>query len=86
MTPVWQTGHFGSILSQIRLAHSIQKRLCPQGTRAAITSLSKHTEQSRLPFRLVPEEVEEEEEVEEAEESQDTPGRWGPGRVATVLE
>ncbi|TNN75618.1 hypothetical protein EYF80_014168 [Liparis tanakae] len=60
----------------IRLAHSIQKRLCPQGTRAAMTSLSKHTEQSRLSFRLVPEEVEEEEEDdEEAEESQGTPGR-----------
>lgn len=80
---MWQTGHLGSLLSQIRLAHSIQKRLCPQGTRAAMTSLSKHTEQSRLPFRLVPEEVEEEEEDDddddddddEAEESHGTPGR-----------
>lgn len=43
-----------------------------------MTSLSKHTEQSRLPFRLVPDEVEEEEEEEdddEAEESHGTPGR-----------
>lgn len=68
MTPVWQTGHLGSLLSQMRLAHSIQKRLCPQGTSAAMTSLSKHTEQSRLPFRLVPDEVEEDEEEEEDDE------------------
>jgi hypothetical protein len=63
----------------------MQKRLWPQGTSAAITSLSKHTEQSRLPLRLAPEEVEEEEEVEdtEEEESQGTPGRWwGPGSEA----
>lgn len=42
-----------------------------------MTSLSKHTEQSRLPFRLVPEEVEqdEEEDDDEAEESNGTPGR-----------
>lgn len=82
MTPVWHTGHLGSLLWQMRLAHSIQKRLWPQGTRAAITSLSKHKEQSRLPFRL----VEEEEGEEEAEESQGTPGRWGPGREAMPLE
>ena len=50
-----------------------------------MTSLSKHTEQSRLPFLLVPDEVEEEEE-EEAEESQGTPGRCGPGRDAMLLE
>lgn len=48
-----------------------------------MTSLSKHTEQSRLPFRLVPDEVEEEEEEDEdeADESHGT-----PGREATVLE
>lgn len=44
---MWQTGHSGSVLSQMRTAHSMQKRLCPQGTRAAVTSLSKHTMQSR---------------------------------------
>lgn len=85
---MWQTGHLGSLLSQIRLAHSMQKRLCPQGTSAAMTSLSKHTEQSRLPFRLVPEEVDEEEEEDddEAEESHGTPGRWGPGKDAMEPE
>lgn len=86
MTPVWQTGHLGSLLSQIRLAHSIQKRLWPHGTRAAITSLSKQTEQSRLPFLLVPDDVEEEEEAEdEADESQGIPGRCGPGREGMKL-
>ena len=89
MTPVWHTGQRGSVRWQMRLAHSMQKRLWPQGTSAAITSLSKHTEQSRLPLRLVPEEVEEEEEeVEDTEEeSQGTPGGWwwwwwGPGSEA----
>lgn len=40
---VWHTGHSGSADWQICPAQSMQKRLCPQGTRAAITSLSKHT-------------------------------------------
>ena len=65
MTAVWQTGHSGSLFSQMRLAHSMQKRLWPQGTSAAMTSLSKHTEQSRLPLRRNPEEEEEEEEEED---------------------
>lgn len=85
---MWQTGHLGSLLSQIRLAHSIQKRLWPHGTRAAITSLSKQTEQSRLPFRLVPEEVDEDEEAEEEEaeeESQGIPGRDGMEQAAYEL-
>lgn len=46
---MWQTGHSGSVLSQMRTAHSMQNRLCPQGTSAAVTSLSKHTMQSRPP-------------------------------------
>lgn len=45
---VWQTGHSGSADWQICPAHSMQKRLWPQGTRAAVTSLSKHTKQSLL--------------------------------------
>lgn len=43
----WQAGHWGSTRPQMRMAHSMQKRLWPQGTRAAITSLSKHTMHSR---------------------------------------
>uniref|UniRef100_A0A131YTY6 Uncharacterized protein n=1 Tax=Rhipicephalus appendiculatus TaxID=34631 RepID=A0A131YTY6_RHIAP len=48
------TGHRGSSLPHTRLAHSMQNMLWPQGTRAATTSLSKQTTQSRLP-RLGPE-------------------------------
>lgn len=44
---VWQAGHSGSGCPQMRMAHSMQKRLWPHGTRAAITSLSKHTMHSR---------------------------------------
>lgn len=82
VTVAWQTGHLGSFLSQMRLAHSMQNRLWPQGTRAAITSLSKHTEQSLLPLRLVPDEDDEEdEEDEEMDESEGTPEWWDPGRA-----
>lgn len=48
VTAVWHTGHAGASLSQILLAHSRQKRLWPQGTRAAMASLSKQTTQSCL--------------------------------------
>ena len=34
---MWQTGHSGSILSQMCTTHFMQKRLCPQGIRAAVT-------------------------------------------------
>jgi len=93
VTALWQTGHCGSVFSQIRLAHSMQKRLWPQGTSAAITSLSKQTEQSRLPFRRRPDEEQEEldeeleeeeeddEEEEEAEESEGSPGRCAPSAL-----
>lgn len=47
-----QMGHSDSVFSQMRLAHSKQKRLWPQGTRAATTALSKHTIQSLLGFLL----------------------------------
>lgn len=88
MTAVWQTGHSGSLFSQMRLAHSMQKRLWPQGTSAAITSLSKHTEQSRLPFRRNPDEEEEEleEELEDDEEPEVSdgcrPGSCAPSPLA----
>ena len=49
----------------------MQKRLWPQGTSAAMTSLSKHTEQSRLPLRRNPEEEEEEEDELEDELDED---------------
>lgn len=49
MTEVLQTGQTGSGFSQMRLAHSMQKRLWPQGTSAAITTLSVHSRQSREP-------------------------------------
>lgn len=52
MTVWWQTGQVGSELVQSRVAQSMQKRLWPQGTRAALTSLSLQTWQSRLPTRL----------------------------------
>lgn len=52
MTVWWQTGQVGSALAQRRVAQSMQKRLWPQGTRAAFTSRSLHTWQSRLPTRL----------------------------------
>lgn len=42
------TGHCGSLVSQTRLAHSRQNRLCPQGTSAPVTSLSPQTTHSRL--------------------------------------
>ena len=71
VTAVWQTGHSGSLFSQMRLAHSMQKRLWPQGTSAAMTSLSKHTEQSRLPLRRNPEEEDEEEDELEDELDED---------------
>ena len=43
------TGHARSWLgfSTMRLAHSIQKRLCPHGTRAATTSESMHIRHRR---------------------------------------
>lgn len=88
VTAAWQTGHSGSLFSQMRLAHSMQKRLWPQGTSAAITSLSKHTEQSRLPFLRSPDEEEEEleEELEDEEEpdvSEDCrPGSCVPSPLA----
>ncbi len=44
---VWQTGHSGSCDWQICPAQSMQKRLWPHGTSAAVTSLSQHTKQSR---------------------------------------
>ncbi|KYO21116.1 hypothetical protein Y1Q_0001412 [Alligator mississippiensis] len=65
----------------MRLAHSMQKRLWPQGTRAAMTSLSKQTEQSRLPFLRRPEDEQDEledeleDDEEEPEESEGRPGR-----------
>ena len=46
---VWHFGHSGSWDWQICPAQSMQKRLCPHGTSAAVTSLSKHTQQSLLP-------------------------------------
>ena len=88
VTALWHTGHCGSVFSQMRLAHSMQKRLWPQGTSAAITSLSKHTEQSRLPFRRTPDDEQDElddeldEEEEEADESEGRPGRWPPSPLA----
>lgn len=51
---VWQTGHSGSADWQICPAHSMQNRLWPQGTSAAVTSLSKHTKQSLLIPGLTP--------------------------------
>lgn len=51
---VWQTGHSGSADWQICPAHSMQNRLWPQGTRAAVTSLSKQTKQSLLIPGLTP--------------------------------
>lgn len=51
---VWHTGHSGSADWQICPAHSMQKRLWPQGTRAAVTSLSKHTKQSLLAMEPTP--------------------------------
>lgn len=44
---VWQAGHSGWLLPQMRTAQSMQKRLWPQGTSAAITSPSAHTTHSR---------------------------------------
>lgn len=38
-----QTGHWASVPSHTRLAHSMQKKLCPQGTRACVTFASLHT-------------------------------------------
>lgn len=43
-----QTGQVGFVASQSRSPHSMQKRLCPQGTRAAVTSRSPQTTQSLL--------------------------------------
>lgn len=43
---VRQAGHSGSLLPQMRMAQSTQKRLWPQGTSAAITSPSAHTTHS----------------------------------------
>lgn len=51
---VWHTGHSASGDWQICPAHSMQNRLWPQGTRAAVTSLSKHTKQSLLIPGLTP--------------------------------
>lgn len=49
-TGSWQTGQSGvASASHTRLAQSKQKRLCPHGTRAASTSFSPHTRQSRRP-------------------------------------
>jgi len=42
----WHTGQSGLGEATSRFAHSMQKRLWPQGTRAATTSDSKHTTQS----------------------------------------
>lgn len=44
---VRQAGHSGSLLPQMRTAQSMQNRLWPQGTSAAITSPSAHTTHSR---------------------------------------
>lgn len=67
VTALWHTGHCGSVFSQMRLAHSMQKRLWPQGTRAAITSLSKHTMHSRELLRCPSELLESVGEPEAAE-------------------
>lgn len=64
---VWHAGHSGSALPQMRMAHSMQKRLWPQGTRAAITSLSKHTMHSRELLRCPSELLESVGEPEAAE-------------------
>lgn len=50
----WQTwslhtGQVGFVVSHSRSPHSMQKRLWPQGTRAAVTSLSPQTTQSLFP-------------------------------------
>lgn len=47
-------GQVGSGPSQRREAQSKQKKLCPQGTRAALISLSPQTTQSLLVPRLMP--------------------------------
>jgi hypothetical protein len=44
---VRQAGHSGSLLPQMRTAQSMQKRLWPQGTSAAMASPSVHTTHSR---------------------------------------
>lgn len=44
---VRQAGHSGSLFPQMRTAQSIQKRLWPQGTNAAMASPSEHTTHSR---------------------------------------
>lgn len=54
---VWlHTGQLRSLtgFSTIKLAHSMQNRLCPQGTRAATISLSEHIKHWRLgrPFSM----------------------------------
>lgn len=38
-----QTGHWASLPSHTRLAHSMQKKLWPHGTRACVTLASVHT-------------------------------------------
>lgn len=44
---VRQAGHSGSLFPQMRTAQSMQKRLWPQGTNAAMASPSEHTTHSR---------------------------------------
>lgn len=44
---VRQAGHSGSLFPQMRTAQSMQKRLWPQGTKAAMASPSAHTTHSR---------------------------------------
>lgn len=48
VTALWQTGQAGASRAQILVAQGRQKRLWPQGTRAAVASLSKQMTQSCL--------------------------------------
>lgn len=59
MRIAWQTGwwHWGQVGSEdshTLFAHSMQNKLCPQGTSAATTSFSAQTMQSRLVGELRP--------------------------------
>lgn len=56
VTGAWQIGQMGSGPWQMQLAHSIQKRLWPQGTRAAMTSLSMQRMHSWRPLQAAEEE------------------------------
>lgn len=63
----WHAGHCGCARPQMRRAHSMQNRLWPQGTSAAITSLSRHTMHSRELLRCPSELLESVGEPEAAE-------------------